>query len=188
MQMLLELAPLVAFIVTYYARAHDLYAATAALMAVMALVLLADLVRLKRIPPMHGLSAVLVFAFGSATLLLHNQRYIQWKPTVFFWLLSAAFLGSFWIGKRPLAERMLSQAFGSTVEVPQAMWRRLNWLWVAFSAAIGALNLAIAFRLSERTWVNFKVIGLPLVTAAFVTLQLVWLSRRLPAPDESTAG
>ena len=105
-----------------------------------------------------------------------------------FWLLSAAFLGSFWIGKRPLAERMLGQAFGSTVEVPQALWRRLNWLWVAFSAAIGALNLAIAFRLSERTWVNFKVIGLPLVTAAFVTLQLVWLSRRLPAPDESTAG
>jgi intracellular septation protein len=107
---------------------------------------------------------------------------------VFFWLLGVAFLGSFWIGKRPLAERMLSQALGSTAEVPHALWRRLNWLWVAFSAVLGVLNLAIAFRMSERTWVHFKVIGLPLVTALFITLQLVWLSRRLPAPDESTAG
>ena len=38
---------------------------------------------------MHALSAVLVFVFGTATLVLHDLRFIQWKPTVFFWLASA---------------------------------------------------------------------------------------------------
>ena len=43
---------------------------------------------------------MLVLVFGGATLLLHNRLFIQWKPTVLFWLLSLAFIGSFWIGER----------------------------------------------------------------------------------------
>src|SRR5688500_1876238 len=72
MQNLLDLAPLVAFLVAYYAA--DLYTATAVLMVAMALLLVVDYVRERRIPPMHALSAVLVFAFGAATLALHDQR------------------------------------------------------------------------------------------------------------------
>jgi intracellular septation protein len=187
MQILLELTPLVAFFVGY--RMHGLYFATAVLMVVMALVLLVDMVRERRIPVMHGVSAALVFLFGSATLLLHNQRYIQWKPTVLFWLISLAFLASFWIGERPLADRLLGQMLGSTVEVPRSLARRLNWLWVGFCAALGVLNLAVAFRLSERTWVSFKVIGLPIVTTVFIALQILWIWRRVPAAaGGSTAG
>ena len=57
--------------------------------------------------PMHALSPLLVLLFGAATLLLHNQRFIQWKPTVLLWLMASRFLGSFWIGKRTLTERLL---------------------------------------------------------------------------------
>jgi intracellular septation protein len=94
MQALLEFAPLAVFLIAYYAA--GIYVATAALMVAMAALLGVDYARGRRVPPMHALSAVLVFAFGTATLLLHNQRFIQWKPTVFFWLASVAFLGSFW--------------------------------------------------------------------------------------------
>lgn len=176
MQALLEFAPLVAFIVTYYLR--GIYAATTVLMVAMAVLLIVDFVRTKRIPTMHALSAALVFAFGTATLVLHDQRFIQWKPTVFFWMVSVAFLMSFWIGKRPLVARLMSAALEATQTVPDALWRKLNWLWIVFYAALGGLNLLVAFNASERTWVNFKVFGLTIATAVFVALQVLWIAKR----------
>jgi intracellular septation protein len=176
MQALAEFAPLLAFIVTYYLR--GLYAATAVLMVAMLALLAVDRVRLKRVPPLHALSAVLVLLFGSATLLLHNRQFIQWKPTVFFWLASLAFLGSFWIGKQTLTQRLLGAALGERLHVSAALWRRLNGWWTAFYAVLGALNLLVAHYASERAWVNFKVFGLTLLTLAFVVLQIAWLNGR----------
>jgi intracellular septation protein len=179
MQALLEFAPLAVFLVAYYAA--GLYAATAALMVAMGVLLVIDYARGRRVPPMHVLSAVLVFAFGTATLVLHNQRFIQWKPTVFFWLASLAFLGSFWIGERPLAQRFLSAALAGEVHVAPAVWRRLNWLWIVFYLLLGVLNLLVAFNASERTWVNFKVFGLTIATFLFIAAQIAWLARRSAA-------
>lgn len=186
MQALLEFAPLAAFLIAYYAA--GLYTATAVLMVAMALLLVVDFARERRIPPMHGLSAMLVFLFGSATLLLHNQRFIQWKPTVFFWLASLAFLASFWIGERTLVQRLLSAALGGDARVPQFIWRRLNFLWIAFYALLGALNLLVAFNASERTWVNFKVFGLTIAMLVFVAAQVLWLTRRGDAGSSETSA
>lgn len=190
MQALLELAPLAAFVVAYYL--HGLYAATAALMVAMVALLAADLAIARRIPPMHSLSAALVLVFGAATLLLHSQRYIELKTSVFSWLVSAAFLVSFWVGKRTLVERLLrtalSTALGSEIRVPEALWRRLNWTWVIFYAAIGWANLAVAQHASERFWVNFNVFGLTIATMAFIFLQVLWVVRRSePAAGDSSA-
>ncbi|HSY08942.1 MAG TPA: inner membrane-spanning protein YciB [Steroidobacteraceae bacterium] len=176
MQALLEFTPLAVFLIAY--RVAGIYAATAALMAAMGILLIIDYVRGRRVPPMHALSAVLVFAFGTATLLLHNQRFIQWKPTVFFWLASLAFLGSFWIGDRTLAQRLLSAALPVQTRVEPALWRRLNWVWIVFYGLLGILNLVIAFNASERTWVNFKVFGLTVATFVFIGAQIAWLARR----------
>jgi intracellular septation protein len=176
MQALLEFSPLGVFLIAYYAA--GIYAATAALMVAMGALLIIDYGRGRRIPPMHALSAALVFAFGTATLVLHNQRFIQWKPTVFFWLASLAFLGSFWIGDRPLAQRLLSAALPDAVRIESAVWRRLNWIWIFFYGVLGILNLVIAFNASERTWVNFKVFGLTVATFVFIGAQIAWLARR----------
>jgi len=186
MQALLEFAPLAAFLVAYYAK--DLYTATAVLMVAMALLLAVDFIRERRIPPMHALSAVLVFIFGTATLVLHNQRFIQWKPTVFFWLASIAFLGSAWIGKQTLVQRLLTPALGGEdARVPVSTWKRLNLLWVTFYAFLGALNLLVAFHASERLWVSFKVFGLPIATFIFVAAQVAWLARRPATQDTASA-
>ena len=96
MQALTEFAPLAAFIVAYFI--GGLYAATAVLMGAMLVLLAVDWLRTRSIPPLHALSTVLVLIFGGATLVLHDRTFIQWKPTVFFWLVSLAFIGSFWIG------------------------------------------------------------------------------------------
>ena len=176
MQALLEFAPLLAFIIAYYV--GGLYTATAVLMAAMVLLLAVDFLLQRRIPPMHALSAVLVFVLGAATLLFHDKHFIQVKPTALFWLAGIAFLGSFWIGERTLTERLLSTALQGQVHVPKSVWRRLNALWVVFYALLGGLNLVLAYYASEKVWVNFKVFGLTLLTLVFVGGQVIWLTRR----------
>ncbi|MGH8218479.1 MAG: inner membrane-spanning protein YciB [Steroidobacteraceae bacterium] len=187
MQNVLELATLAVFVVAYYLR--GIYTATAALMAAVAVVLVIDIARARRVPLRHGLSAALVFVFGAATLVLHDRRYIEWKPTIFFWLAALGFLGSSWIGKRPLVARFLAPAIDPSGSIPLALWQRLNGLWVAFYAGLGLANIEVAYHASERTWVNFKVFGLTLVTAAFIFAQVLWLARRAaPAPSEARAS
>jgi len=190
MQAILEFAPLAAFAAAYYL--HGLYAATAALMVAMAALLAVDLALTRRIPAMHSLSAALVFVFGGATLLMHNQRYIELKTSIFSWLVSAAFLVSFWYGKRTLVERLLrtvlGSALGGEIRVPEPLWRPLNWTWVVFYAMVGCANLVVALRASERFWFNFNVFGLTFATMAFIIAQVVWLMRRMePATEDSSA-
>jgi intracellular septation protein len=189
MQALTEFAPLVAFFVAYML--GGLYVATAVLMAAMLALLASDWLRLKRIPPMHSLSAVLVLIFGGATLALHNPLFIQWKPTVFFWLVSLAFLGSAWIGERTLAERLLgatlAEAFGERLRMSAALWRRLNLLWVVFYALLGALNVVVLEYLSERAWAALKLVDVVLMLI-FVASQVMWLAARAAPAGTSAVG
>jgi len=192
MQALLELAPLAAFVVAYYLR--GMFAATAVLMVAMAALLVVDFALTRRVPAMHAWSAALIFVFGAATLALHNQRYIELKTTAFSWLVSAAFLASFWVGKRTLVERLLrmvlTPALKCEIRLPAALWRRMNWTWIAFYGVVGGANLVVALRASERFWVNFNVFGLTLATALFMGWQVTWLMRRLetPAHEDSVPG
>jgi intracellular septation protein len=179
MQGLLDLAPLLAFIVAYYV--GGIYEATGVLMVGMLVLLAVDYWLHRRISPMHALSAVLVFVLGAATLLLHDKHFIQLKPTALFWLAGLAFLASFWIGKRTLTERLLSAALQGQVHVPDALWRRLNVLWVIFYGVLGGLNLLVATYATERVWVNFKVFGLTILTFVFIGSQVMWLTRRSEA-------
>jgi intracellular septation protein len=176
MQSLLLLAPLGAFLGTYLAT--DLYTATAVLMGVMVLVLVIDYARERRIPAMHGLSAVLYLALGGATLILHDKRFLQLKPTIFLWAIGLAFLASFWMGRQTFTQRLLAPALDGQVPVADEDWRRLNGAWVAFYGALGALNLLVASYASERMWVLFKVLGLTWLTLVFIAAQIAWLMRR----------
>ena len=187
MQAVTELAPLVLFFIAYCFR--GLYVATAVLMAAMLALVAIDWLRLKRVPPMHSISTVLVLIFGGATLALHNPLFIQWKPTVFFWLVSLAFLGSRWIGAKTLTERLLGPAlaegFGARLRIDTRLWRRLNLLWVGFYALLGALNVLVLETLSERAWAALKLVDVVLMLL-FVGAQVLWLAARA-APEEQPA-
>jgi intracellular septation protein len=185
MQAFLALAPLVAFFIAYLLR--GLFVATGVLMAAMVGLLAVDWLRERRFPPMHLLSALLVLILGSATLLLHDRHFIQWKATVLFWALSLAFIASFWVGERTLAERFLGAALEGRMPVSPAHWRWLNGWSALFYALLGVANLAVAYYASERAWVNFKIFGLTLLTFAFVMTQLLWLLSRTGLPADANA-
>jgi intracellular septation protein len=184
MQALLELAPLVAFFVAYYF--GGIYVATGVLMAGMAVLLAVDYLLHRRISPMHALSAVLVFALGGATLLLHDKHFIQLKPTALFWVFGLAFLASFWIGKQTLTERLFTAALQGQVRVPESLWRRMNALWVVFYAVLGEANLLVAKYATERIWVYSKIL-LTVLTFIFAVAQVLYLMKRgEPTPETPT--
>ncbi|HXL97186.1 MAG TPA: inner membrane-spanning protein YciB [Steroidobacteraceae bacterium] len=179
MQALFDLAPLAAFFLAY--KLGGIYVATVVLMIAMVALLLTDRLRLQRIPPMHLLSAVLVLLLGSATLILRDPRFLKWKPTIFLWLVGLASFASPWIGRTPLAQRLLAPMVSGSETVSRATWLKLNWLWVAFFALLGGLNLWVATRASENAWVNFKVIGISAAFALFAIAQALWLAARTEA-------
>jgi intracellular septation protein len=182
MQTLTELAPLAAFLIAYFL--GGIYVATAVLMGAMVVQLGVDYLRLRRLPPLHLVSTSLVLLFGGATLLLRDPRFLQWKPTVYLWLVAAAATASTWVGKAPLAQRLLQPLIARSEALPRGMWLGLNWLWAVFYLLLGAANLAVADFASERTWVLFKVFGLSAAFLVFAMAQGAWLAVRaegLPA-------
>lgn len=176
MQNLLNFMPLLAFVVAYKLR--DIYFATAVLMAAMVLLCLIEWLRARTISSMQLLSTALVLVFGTATLTLRDPRFLKWKPTIFMWLMAAAFLVSQWSGRTPLAQRMLEPAIPDSNGLPRAIWVRLNLQWIACYLLLGLANWWVAFHASEAAWVNFKVFGLTAALMVFAGTQAWWLSSR----------
>jgi intracellular septation protein len=176
MQILIELAPLIAFFVTYKLFG-GIYPATKVLMAAMLLLLTWDWLRTRKVPKMHLVSTILVWVFGIATLMLRDARFIQWKATVFYWLVALLFAGSVFIGKKTLLERMMGAVLPEGASAPPATWRNLSLLSSAFYLALGAFNLWAAYRLPEGTWVSLKTWFFLPAIFLFTALITFWLLR-----------
>jgi len=176
MQAALNLMPLAAFGLAYHF--GGIYVATAVLMAAMVLLVAIDYLQHKRISPMHGYSALLVLVFGTLTLVLHNPRFLQWKPTILMWTLTLVFLGSLRIGAAPLAQRMFEPALPPEKPLGRALWIRVNLLWALLFALLGAANLWVAWAASEATWVHFKIYGLTVILLLASVAQALWLQGR----------
>jgi intracellular septation protein len=96
---------------------------------------------------------VAIVVFGTATLVLRDQRFIQWKPTVFNWVMAALFFGSQFVGEKTLLERFA----GQQLVLSAVIWKRLNVLWVTNFVTVGALNLYVAYQYEEAFWVSYKL-------------------------------
>lgn len=172
----LELLPLIAFFAAYLAA--GLYPATAVLMAGSLLVLVVHRIRYGKFKDLHVVTAVLVVVLGTATLLLRDKRFIQWKPTVLFGVLSLALLVSSVLGKRPLIQRMLTATLPGGVTLSKRSWNGLNLLWAVWFALVAAANLYVAQRFSENVWVHFHTYGVSVATLLFMLPQMFWLASR----------
>ena len=176
MQLLIDFLPVVLFFVAY--KLAGIYVATGVLIvAVLAQTAIAW-IRHRKVSTMLLISAALVLVFGGLTLLVHDATFIKWKPTIVNWLFAAAFLVSQFMRGPTIIQRML----GENVVLEAADWRRLNLMWVAFFIFAGALNIFVAYRYDEATWVNFKLFGLMGLALVFALLQGVWIARKAEQP------
>jgi len=181
MQTLLELAPLILFFAAW--KFTDIYIATAVLMAGMLLLVLWDWVSTRTIPKMHLVSAVLVWVFGAATLILHDIRFIQVKPTVLYWIIALVVGGSVWIGRITVLERLMGAAIPAGHKVAPATWRNASLVSALFYTALGGANLWVMYTMTEKAWVFFKTwICVPL--GLIYTVGIVfWLLRGYEPKD-----
>jgi intracellular septation protein len=183
MNQLIEWLPLLAFFIVF--KVFDIYWATAVLMLACVVQLCAHRYRTGKFKTMHIATVALVLVLGSATLLLHDKRFIQLKPTLLLGAAAMAFLGSSFIGGRPLARRMLESVFSEPLKVKAHAWHTLNLLWALWFALLAAANLYIAHNFAESIWVNFKVFGITAAMILFMIPQVIWLaSKAHPAPVE----
>jgi intracellular septation protein len=177
MQFLLDLLPVIAFFVAY--KLTDIYVATGVLIVGVLIQTAWSWVRHRKVSPMLLTSAVLVLVFGGLTLAIHDPTFIKWKPSIVNWLFAGAFLASQYLSGPTIVQRLM----GENVTLDASSWKRLNLAWVAFFLVAGTLNLYVAFRYDEATWVNFKLFGLMGLTLVFALAQGVWIARKAEAAD-----
>lgn len=175
MKLLFDLFPVILFFVAY--KFQGIYVATAvAILTTFAQVGWSWL-RHRRVEPMLWASLAVIVLFGGATLWLHDEQFIKWKPTVLYWLLSAVLILSWWLFRRNFIMTLLA----SQVSLPGRIWTLLNLAWAAFFAVLGGLNLLVAALFSTDAWVNFKLFGTTALMLAFVVAQALFLSRHMEA-------
>ena len=137
----------------------------------------------RRFETMHLLTLGVIVVFGGLTLILQNDTFIKWKPTILYWIFASIIFGSLWIGNKPAMERLL----GAQLALPAPIWRRFNLSWGIFFLCMGMLNLYVAFYFAldhdaawrNEMWVNFKVFGSLALTFLFTLAHLPFLSKYL---------
>ena len=128
----------------------------------------------RRFEQMHLITLGVLALLGGATLLFQDELFIKWKPTIVNWLFAIAFLGSQFIGDKPLVQRFMGQA---VVLEPATVWQKLNTVWVVFFVSIGLINIYVAYNYPTDVWVNFKLFGMMGLTFAFIIGQALFLTR-----------
>lgn len=129
----------------------------------------------RKVDTMLWISLALIVVFGGATLLLHDETFIKWKPTVLYWLFALA------LGLAPiLFERNLIRLMmEKQVSLPDAVWTRLNLGWAGFFTFMGLANLWVAMNFSTDAWVNFKMFGSLGLMLVFIVGQTFYLSKHI---------
>ena len=173
MKFLFDLFPVALFFVAF--KLFDIYIATAtAIVATIAQVGWLKL-RGRKVDKMMWVTLAIIVLLGGATLALHDESFIKWKPTVLYWAFAVALAAAELLFRKNLIRAALAEQ----VALPDKVWARLNWSWAAFFVFMGAANLYVAFNFSTDTWVNFKLFGGMGLMLAFVVAQALFLARHV---------
>ena len=184
MKLLLDFFPIILFFVAY--KVWGIYAATGVAIAATVVQLAYMRIKTGKTEPMQWVSLAIIVVFGGATLLAHNENFIKWKPTVLYWVMGTVLL----IGQLVFNKNFIRTLMGTQIQLPDPVWKNLNWGWTGFFAVMGALNVWVAFNFDTDTWVNFKLFGGMGLMIVFVIAQAIYLSRHVKEeePDAAKAG
>ena len=171
MKFLFDIFPVVLFFVAF--KLYDIYVATAVAIAATVAQIAWVWLRHRKVEKMLWVSFGVIAVFGGATLVLQDETFIKWKPTVLYWL----FAGALAIAELGLRKNLIRAMMESQIALPEPVWGRLLASWIGFFAAMGAINLAVAFNFSTETWVNFKLFGGIGLMLVFIVLQALMLAR-----------
>lgn len=190
MRTLLDFIPILLFFAAYKLHAwfgvgkdEAIYFATPVLMGA-TVVQMAVLYWLDRkLTALQKITLGMILVFGGITLALHDKRFIMWKPTVLYAGMSIALAVAIWGMKNNFLKTML----GSQLELPDAIWHRLNVAWVGYTAFMAVSNGYVALYYSEDAWANFKIWGY-VFPLTFLIAQGLYIAPHLKGDDPSKDG
>ena len=180
MRILIDFFPIALFVAFY--KLQDIYTATAVLMA--ATVVQTGLIYAmdKRLQMMQKVTLALVLVFGVLTLVLQDERFIKWKPTVLYISMALVLAVALWIWKKNFLQILLS----SQLNLPDPVWTRLTGIWVGYFLFMGTLNGYVAANFTTDEWVNFKLWGY-VFPVLFIVGQGLYIARYLKDDNTATA-
>lgn len=170
MKFLFDFFPVILFFVAF--KVSDIFVATGVAIAATIVQIGYVLARGRKPSNMQWASLAIIVIFGGATLILRDETFIKWKPSVLYWLAGVVFLGALAF-KTNLVKAVMSEG----ITLPEPIWTRLAVAWGVFFLFKGTLNLWVAYNFSTETWVNFKLFGGMGLMIAFVIAQALWLSK-----------
>ena len=178
---LFDLFPVILFFAAF--KLADIYVATiVAIIATIAQIVWLYL-RRQKIEGMQWASLVLIVVFGGLTILLKDKTFIQWKPTVLYWLFAAVLFFSAQFFKKNWIEGLMGKQVTLKPGSHRSIWIKLNHAWAIFFFLMGILNLYVAYTFSEDVWVNFKLFGGIGLLILFIIAQGLWLSRHMETDE-----
>jgi intracellular septation protein len=177
MKLLFDFFPLILMFASY--KAFGIYVATA--VAIVATLLQVGYLKVvgKKVEPMMWVSLVIIMIFGGLTIILKNELFIKWKPTILFLCMAAAIaVSQFGFNKNPIAI-----IFNNQITAPDALWKKLAWAWIGFLVFVAILNLYFVYYTSTDTWFLFKTFGDMGLFFVFIIAQMFWLYPYMPQDD-----
>ncbi len=178
MKILFDLFPILLFFIAF--KFAGIYVATGAAIVATILQIAWTKYRHGKIDKMLWVSFAIIVVFGGATLILHDENFIKWKPTVLYWAFSVILLLSDLLFHKNLMRNMLQEK----IALPLHIWKRFNLSWSVFFAILGFINLYVAFHYSTDVWVDFKLFGFTALMLVFILAQGVWLSKYMDEKKE----
>lgn len=177
MKILLDFLPILLFFGAY--KLYGIYVATAILMAATVVQMGVTYALERKLQTMHKVTLALVLVFGTLTLVLQDDRFIKWKPTVLYAAMAVALAVTVWVFRK----NFLKLVLGSQLELPDGVWMRLNWAWVLYCLFMSAVNGYVAYTFSTDAWVDFKLWGY-VFPVAFIVGQGLYVSRYLKSDGD----
>jgi intracellular septation protein len=138
----------------------------------------------RKVDTMLWVTFGLITILGGATVWFHDPTFIKWKPSALDWAMALGL----WLSQAVFGKNLLQVLIGGQLELPQPVWQRLNWAWIAFFTLMGILNLYVAYHFSTSVWATFKVFGLTGLMLLFMVAQGFYISRHLQDEDERPAS
>jgi intracellular septation protein len=179
MKLLFDLFPVILFFIAF--KVFNVYVATGT--AIAATIAQIGWVKWRhgKVDTMLWVSFAIIAVFGGATLILHDETFIKFKPTILYWVFAIILLGSNLLLKKNLMRTLLKEK----ITLPTKVWNQVNLGWSLFFVMLGVVNLYVAFNFSTDAWVNFKLFGTTGMMLVFVLLQAIALSKYVQDEKES---
>ncbi|MGE0045828.1 MAG: inner membrane-spanning protein YciB [Hyphomonadaceae bacterium] len=186
-QLLVDLGPIILFVLSFNVlqrvRPDDaIYWATGIFIAATLAAIAYSWLRTRRVPPVLIVTGVLVTAFGGLTIALHDQTFIQIKPTFVYLFYAAAIFFSLLI-RRNIWKLLLRHAFA----LPDRVWNILAIRWGLFFIFMAGVNEAIRLTQTFEFWVNSRLFIVYPLLIGFALLNLPITMKHIGQSGESDA-